>query len=264
MNVLSETAVPDDQGVVLEPAVRLVDASVALGGREILHSLTMELEPGIVALVGANGSGKSTLLKAIATLVPVSAGSITVRGLGTRGRREAAAYRRMIGYLPQEPSFPQDFTVLEALRYAAWLRGVPAGDRAGRVSEMVERLDLAAVASSRLGTLSGGTRQRAYIGQAVIHRPLVVLLDEPTTGVDTVHRVELRDLLRDLAADRLLVMSTHLTEDIELLATRVVAMREGTVEFDGSPQALAALADDAPEDSARRIELGLRALGGKA
>ena len=261
---MSDTAAHVDEHVAFEPAVRLVDASVRLGGREILHTLTMQLEPGIVALVGANGSGKSTLLKAIATLLPVSSGAITVRGLGASGRRQAAAYRRLVGYLPQSPVFSLDFTVLEALRYAAWLREVPVGDRADRVTEMVDRLDLAAVASSRLGTLSGGTRQRAYIGQAVIHRPLVVLLDEPTTGVDSVHRVELRDLLRDLAADRLLVMSTHLTEDIELLATRVVAMREGTVEFDGSPQALAALADDAPEDSARRIELGLRALGGKA
>jgi ABC-2 type transport system ATP-binding protein len=227
--------------------------------------VSLETGSGVTVLVGSNGSGKTTLLRALATLCRPAAGSASVAGHDVRTRSGAAAARRVSGFLPQEPTALHHLRVAEALTYAAWLKGVPSRQRAGHVEEALAALDLVARADDRLGALSGGTRQRAYIGQAIVHRPDVVLLDEPSTGVDTEHRVELRAILRRLAVGRVVVFSTHLTEDIELLADRVVALTDGRLTFEGSPTELAALAgpdgsDAGTDEPARAIERGLRSL----
>jgi ABC-2 type transport system ATP-binding protein len=189
-------------------------------------------------------------------------GSVSLGGHDLASPGGAARARRELGFLPQDPEPLAHLRVDEAIVYAAWLKGVPRRERAARVDEMLEALDLTAVSSSRLRTLSGGTRQRAHLAQAMVHRPRVLLLDEPSTGVDAEHRVDLRATLRRLALGRLVVMSTHLTEDIELLADRVLALESGRVRFDGTPAELADLAGPGPSDEpARAIERGLRALG---
>lgn len=246
--------------------LRVDSLTVRYGRRTVLTDLTWQADGGVVALVGPNGSGKSTLLRVLATLHRAHAGGVRVCGHDVRSPSGATAARQALGYLPQEPTALTRLRVREAVEYAAWLKRVPRVCRADMVTAALVDLDLTHRADDRIGALSGGTRQRAHIAQAIVHRPAVLLLDEPTTGVDAEHRVELRRTLRRLAQGRLVVLSTHLTEDIELLADRVTALDAGRVHFDGTPEQLAQVGragDDAQPDAepARAIEQGLRSLG---
>jgi ABC-2 type transport system ATP-binding protein len=228
----------------------------------VLSDLTVRADRGVVALVGPNGSGKTTLLRVLATLRRPDGGAVSLGGHDLTTARGAMRARRELGFLPQDPEPLAHLRVDEAIAYAAWLKGVPRRQRAGRVGEMLDTLDLAAVSSNRLRSLSGGTRQRAHLAQAMVHQPRVLLLDEPSTGVDAEHRVDLRATLRRVAHGRLVVLSTHLTEDIELLADRVLALESGRLRFDGTPGELAQLAGQGDcDEPARAIERGLRSLG---
>ena len=206
------------------PAFSATALTVRYHRRAVLDDLTFQAAVGMVVLVGPNGSGKTTLLRVLATLRRPDAGTASVSGHDLRRVRSAARARQALGYLPQDPTGTAHLTVEEAVGYAAWLKGVPRRERADRITAALVDLDLVDRRTDRLGALSGGTRQRAHIAQAVVRRPTVLLLDEPSTGVDAEHRMELRRVLRTIGAGRLVVLSTHLTEDIELLADRVVAL----------------------------------------
>ncbi|UDM05453.1 ATP-binding cassette domain-containing protein [Streptomyces longhuiensis] len=238
--------------------------------KSVLDIPSLTLGSGITALTGANGAGKSTLLKVFALLVPPTAGQIALGDDDVTPRSAGAAYRKSVGYLPQNADFPGHFTVEEAVTYSAWLRGIKSRNRREAVQTLIERLDLGSQAGTRLKFLSGGNRQRAYIAQAIVHDPAVLLLDEPTTGIDVEHRIELRELLSRVGRDRCVVMSTHHTEDIELLSHRVVSLREGRVVFDGTPADLIGQVEGAaqnaaePTPEARAIEIALRRMGGTA
>ncbi|MFL3871240.1 ATP-binding cassette domain-containing protein [Streptomyces griseobrunneus] len=242
--------------------LRVRDLTIRIGGSVIVDIPDLELHPGITALTGANGAGKSTFLKALATLMPATTGTISLGEASTATRKGAAAYRDGIGYLPQAVDFPGHFTTREALVYSAWLRKIPARQRAEAVERTLADLNLEGIADRQLKHLSGGNRQRAHIAQVLVHEPQLLLLDEPTTGIDSEHRLELRAHLERISAGRTVVISTHLTEDIELLAQHVLTVNDGTVTFHGTPQELIALGDT-PETgtphTARAIELGLNA-----
>ena len=157
----------------------------------------------------------------------------------------------------------------EAIEYAAWLKGLSTSERHRATADVVEALDLGGWAGRRLRELSGGTRRRAHLAQALVHRPDVLLLDEPTNGIDAEHRVEFRALLRRASVARLVLLSTHLTEDVELLADRVLVLSCGRVVYDGAPAGLAELGraestpgapDDGDSQRSRPVERGLRAV----
>lgn len=242
---------------------RITNLDLHLGDKDVLQGVSLTLSKQVVAVVGPNGAGKTMLLRVLATLTPPSHGEVLIAGNSLATRRGAAAARQQLGYLPQDPDFPDYFSVTEAVEYAAWLKKIPYVRRRHLVKQVVDDLDLTSVAHKKLRVLSGGTRRRAHIAQALVHQPSVLLLDEPTTGLDPAHRVDLRRFLRRVASDRLLVLSTHLTEDIELLADRVIALRDGHVAFDGTPRQLADLgAQDTIAHDARAIERGLRIAGG--
>ncbi|MFJ1565606.1 ABC transporter ATP-binding protein [Streptomyces erythrochromogenes] len=237
------------------------DLVVRYRARTALDIPDLSFRPGITALTGSNGSGKTTLLKACALLLRPTAGSVCLGDRASGDRRSSLRrYRAAIGYLPQAPDFPGHFTVHEAITYSAWLRSVPRGRRAETVQRVVDDLNLTDVADARLASLSGGNRQRAHIAQAVVHEPAVLLLDEPTTGIDVEHRIELRGYLARLGRTRCVVLSTHHTEDIELLADRVVSLREGRVVFDGTPAELVARAGAGAGQAARSVERALNDL----
>ncbi|MEU6310081.1 ATP-binding cassette domain-containing protein [Streptomyces sp. NPDC047014] len=236
------------------------DLVVRYRAKTTLDIPALALRPGITALTGSNGSGKTTLLKVCALLLRPAAGSVTLGDRAPHRRPSLRHHREAIGYLPQAPEFPAHFTVHEAVSYAAWLRGIPRARRAGAVRDVIEDLNLTGVADARLRTLSGGNRQRAHIAQAVVHEPAVLLLDEPTTGIDVEHRIELRTYLARLGRTRCVVLSTHHTEDIELLADRVLSLREGRVVFDGTPAELMARAGAGTGDTARSVERALNDL----
>ncbi|MFE3556417.1 ABC transporter ATP-binding protein [Streptomyces sp. NPDC059193] len=247
------------------------DLLVRYRAKTALDIPALSFHPGVTALTGSNGSGKTTLLRACAHLLRPAAGSVSLgdqrpdpRPYPRPDRRtDLRRYREGIGYLPQAPEFPGHFTVREAVTYAAWLRGVPRGRRAEAIGRVVEDLNLTDVADARLRNLSGGNRQRAHIAQAVVHQPAVLLLDEPTTGIDVEHRIQLRTYLARMGRTRCVVLSTHHTEDIELLADRVVSLREGRVVFDGTPAELMARAGAGVDTTtARSVEQALHDLSG--
>jgi ABC-2 type transport system ATP-binding protein len=224
----------------------------------VVQDVSFDLERGVVVLAGPNGSGKSTVLRVLATLHPFD-GQASLLGcdLSTGpGRREA---RRNLGFLPQEADFPRDFTVAEAVAYAAWLQRVPVGRRAAAVEQALSAVEVVERSGQALEDLSTGLRRRVFLAQAIVHAPPVLLLDEPTAGVDTEHRAAFRRLVRRLAEDRLVLLSTHLTEEIEFLADRLLVMGSGRIRFDGTPAELEAVAGTTAGDE-RRVEAALRRL----
>lgn len=228
------------------------------GKRPVVENLSFSLGGGVVVLAGPNGAGKTTVLRVLATLLPFS-GSVRLAGhdVATPGGRRGA--RSQFGFLPQEAAFPEDFSVVEAVTYAAWLQRVGRSQRAEAVRSAVAAVGLDDRGSAPLRELSTGLRRRAFLAQAIVHRPPILLLDEPTAGIDTEHRAGFRRLVSNLGKDRLVVLTTHLTEEIEFLADHVFVLGGGRIRFEGAPADLEAMADSARPDE-RRVEAALRQL----
>lgn len=218
------------------------------GGRTGLRDVTLTLGDGATAIVGENGAGKSTLLEVLAGLKTVRSGRYLIDGLDVAKAPGAEHLRRQISYLPQSTEQPRHMQVLEALYFAAWLARIPRQKRSGAVHEVLRELELEEYATIPLGSLSGGLRQRVRIAQALVGDRPVLVFDEPTTAVDAQHRGEIRKILASVAATRLVIFSTHMSEDLEFLADRVVVLSRGKLAGDMSPSQLRTLgtgSDDA-------------------
>lgn len=219
--------------------VQVDEVTRAYPGGFRLGPLTFELTPGIVALLGENGAGKSTLLRILSTTVPPATGSMSILGRSSSTRSGRDRCRRELGYLPQELSLPGFARCADYLHHAAWARQLPCRDRAEAVRRALAAVGLEDRARSRIRTLSGGMKRRLGIAQAIIHRPTLVLLDEPTAGLDPRQRIELRALIRRIAGEEVCVLvATHLVEDAGILADRVLVLDGGTFAFDGTVDAL--------------------------
>ncbi|MEU8076759.1 ATP-binding cassette domain-containing protein [Catellatospora citrea] len=206
-----------------------------------LGPLTMEVATGVTCLVGPNGAGKSTFFRLAAGVDRPSSGSIGV---------VAETGRAGLGYLPQEPKLPNSATCEEFLHHVAWLQRMPRRDRAAAASHALDQVGLSDRRNARIGTLSGGMRRRLGIAHALVHDPLVLLLDEPTVGLDPRQRIALREAVAAVSRNRIVIVSTHLVEDVRGLADRVVILGEGQVAYDGDVASLEAHAtDDAPGDT---------------
>lgn len=223
--------------------VELHNVSCRYGKKSAVKDVTLTLRGGAVAIVGENGAGKSTLLSVLAGLRRPSNGSYFVGGVSTDTGAGSRAVQRLVGFLPQHASQPAGIHVDEALYYAAWLARVPRGSRASAVDMQIRALGLEEYRSAKVASLSGGLQQRLRIAQAIIGERQVLLLDEPTTAIDPTHRGAVRDELARIAADRLVVFTTHLSEDIEYLAERVLVMSRGQVIGDLSPMELKSLGE---------------------
>lgn len=201
----------------------------------------LTLAPGIVALLGENGAGKSTLLRLLATVTRPKAGWLEVVGHPAAGRRGRREIRRRLGYLPQEFSMPGFVRCQDYLSHVAWLKDVPAGERGAAVAAALAAVDLRHRAGDRIGQLSGGMRRRLGIAQALVNRPALLLLDEPTAGLDARQRIRIRDCIRSIAtAGVCVLLATHLVEDAGYLADRVLMLDGGQLVFDGSVDQLRA------------------------
>lgn len=222
------------------PLLVMDDLTFAYGRKEVLHGLTGQWRPGVVGLLGLNGAGKTTLLRVLATTATPSDGVLRIAGHDPRQFRARSRLRKSLGYLPQDASWHPAFTVREFGHYFAWLHGVSHKQRRRRVDEVLDTVDLTRFADERLGRLSGGQRRRAMLVQALVHQPTVLILDEPTAGLDPEQRVRVRNLVRTIAADRLVILSTHLVEDVGYAADRVVVLHEGRFVFDGDSDTLKA------------------------
>ena len=208
-----------------------------------LGPLTLEVGRGHTVLAGHNGAGKTTLMRCITGLQKPRAGAAFVGGFDPashRGRRRAAA---VTGYCPQGAALPARATVAQTLTFAGWLKGLSTKDATVAAERVAGDLDLVDHLGSPCGRLSGGTQQRVAIGQALVHDPLLLVLDEPSAGLDPVQRISLREVLHRIARDRAVLVSTHLVEDVEHTADRVIVLRSGRLVFDGTTHQLESSAD---------------------
>ncbi|GGS49275.1 ABC transporter ATP-binding protein [Planobispora rosea] len=213
------------------------------GRATVLDRADLDLGPGVTGLLGPNGAGKTTLLRCLATTLAPDDGEIRALGLDPARREQRTALRRRLGYLPQDPGFYPHFTVFELADYVAILKEVT--DRAERhreVRRVLAEVDLADRARTKVRKLSGGMRQRLALAQALLADPELLILDEPTVGLDPEQRMRFRALVSRLGESRTVLLSTHQTEDVAALCERVVVMNGGRVVFEGTPGGLAAVA----------------------
>ena len=201
-----------------------------------LRELSLRCEPGLLGLVGPNGAGKTTLMRMIATLLDPTEGTIAWNGQDIR--RHGEALRLVLGYLPQDFGIYPEFTGRQFLRYLAAMKGLPTPLARRRVDEVLEIVALEQVADRKLPTYSGGMKQRIGIAQALVNDPELLIVDEPTAGLDPTERVRFRTLLASLTSDRVIVLSTHIISDVEAVANRLVILQEGRMLVDTTPEAL--------------------------
>jgi len=207
----------------------------SFGATQALADVDLDLEAGVIGLLGPNGAGKTTLLRLLATALPPSRGTVRVLGRDVEVLAERTEIRRRLGYLPQEVGFPRGFTAFAFVDYIALLKewADPAA-RHAEVRRVLDQVGLSDAATKRIRAMSGGQRRRVALAQALLGSPPVLILDEPTTGVDPEQRVTLRTVLAELARTSIVVLSTHQTEDVAALCERVVVLDRGRVRYDGA------------------------------
>ncbi len=211
------------------------------GGHQAVSELSLDLGPGILGLLGPNGAGKSTLMRILATLARPTAGKVTWKG--TDIAADPNALRVALGYLPQDFGVYQSLTAREFLAFLAAVKGLPNAKVRERVDACLSQVGLSDAADRRLGEYSGGMRQRVGIAQALLNDPALLIVDEPTVGLDPEERMRFRHLLTDLAGQRLVILSTHIVSDVEASATELAVMADGRLRFHGTPEQLLARAE---------------------
>ena len=237
--------------------VEVRDLVKRYGRSEALRGIELEIDTGVVGLLGPNGAGKTTLLRILATSLSPTSGTVRVLGDDPSDAGGRLAIRRRLGYVPQEVGLYETFTVFDFVDYIAILKELT--DRRARrdeVRRVIDAVDLGDVASMRIRKLSGGMRRRVTLAQSLLGRPDVLVLDEPTVGLDPEQRLRFRQIVSEHADRRCVVLSTHMTEDVEALCDRVIVMDLGSISFDGTTADLAGIAagrvwlDDRPDPRA--------------
>lgn len=237
--------------------VELDEVFFHYGRTTVLHGLTWSLAgPAVIGLLGPNGTGKTTLIRLLATILEPAAGTIRFNGSDTSKLPGREALRLRLGYLPQELGYHPSFTALEFVAYVGWLRGMTSRNSQTEAQSALEVLGMADRANTKMRKLSGGQLRRVGIAQALVNRPAVLLLDEPTAGLDPGQRLDFRRLLRQVGKTSLVLVSTHLVEDVAAACDSVGVVREGSVVFQGSPMELEALGRDNVAEGGSAMESG--------
>jgi ABC-2 type transport system ATP-binding protein len=228
--------------VVPRPAtvVHVDSVNVSYGSRRAIRDVTFSLGPGVTGLLGPNGAGKTTLLRTIATAQAPDSGQILVEGIDATRSADHRAVRRRLGYLPQSPGYYPRFTVAEFVRHIAILKEIGGREvRRAAVERALATVDLGHRRNDKVRSLSGGMRQRLALACAILGDPEVLVLDEPTVGLDPEQRVRFREIIAELGRTRAVLLSTHQTDDVASLCSRVIVLGEGAVLLDDTPRALA-------------------------
>lgn len=206
------------------------------GGIWGLRDFTLTLEPGVLGLVGPNGAGKSTLMRILATVTKPSEGQVIWNGIDIA--TSPNTLRAVLGYLPQDFGVYPHLNADEFLEYLAAIKGIETRSARKRIEELLQVLNLMDVHKRPLRTYSGGMKQRLGIAQALLNDPHLLIVDEPTAGLDPEERVRFRNLLASLSGDRIVILSTHIVTDVEAAATDLVVIKEGHLLHHGSPERL--------------------------
>ena len=201
------------------------------GPHRAVTAVNLALKKGeILGLLGQNGAGKSTTMKMLAGVLAPTEGHVIVNGISLAEQPRAA--KRQLGYLPEQPPLYPELTVLEYLRFCAELRKIPCKARAEAVNRAMMECDLQSLSTRLIGNLSKGYQQRCGIAQAIIHRPAVVILDEPTVGLDPIQIRSIRELIRTLGSERSIVLSSHILAEVQTVCHRVAIMHNGRLVYD--------------------------------
>lgn len=230
--------------------INVANVSKYFGLKPILKDISFEIKPGeIVGFLGPNGAGKTTLMRLLTSFLSPSSGSVSIDGYDTL--KNSLLTRQKIGYLPETPPLYPDMTVIDYLRFAARLKGLENRVLATKIKKTLEECDIASVQHQTIATLSKGYKQRVGIAQAIVHDPEVLILDEPTNGLDPLQILQVRRLIKNLEQKKTVIVSTHILPEIEQIAKRVIILNKGQIVAD---QNLDDLLSN-PEQKEKRFEL---------
>lgn len=208
------------------------------GNVQALRSFGLTLGPGVLGLLGPNGAGKSTLMRILATITKPTSGRVLWNGTDIANKPNAL--RGVLGYLPQDFGIYPNLTAAEFLDYLAAVKGIHAATASKRIRDLLEIVNLTGAARRPLGGFSGGMRQRVGIAQALLNDPTLLIVDEPTAGLDPEERVRFRNLLSELSGERVVILSTHIVSDVEAVATQIALIAHGQLIAYGAPETLLA------------------------
>lgn len=211
----------------------LEDVTKQYAGTTAVKQVSLDLHPGVTGLLGANGAGKTTLMRMICGILRPTAGTVCFRTENDILNASEELYRDALGYLPQNFGYYPDFTGREFLMYMAALKGIDKRAAKRKCEELLQTVNLKKAADKKIKTYSGGMKQRLGIAQAVLNEPRILILDEPTAGLDPKERVRFRNLIADLGRDAIVILSTHIVSDVEHIADRILMMKDGSIVFDG-------------------------------
>lgn len=210
------------------------------GKKEVLRNISLTIPEGMYGLLGRNGAGKTSFMRILATLSIPTNGDIQMNGVSIK---ETTKVREMIGYLPQDFSIYKNMTVFGALDYLGLLSNLPNKIRKERIYTLLEQVHLKDNAKTKVKALSGGMKRRLGIAQALLHDPQILIVDEPTAGLDPEERIHFRNLLSDFSDGRIVILSTHIASDIESTCQNVAVLNKGNILFHGSTETLRKQAD---------------------
>lgn len=210
------------------------------GKKEVLTNISLTIPEGMYGLLGRNGAGKTSFMRILATLSIPTNGDIQMNGVSIK---ETTKVREMIGYLPQDFSIYKNMTVFGALDYLCLLSNLPNKIRKERIYTLLEQIHLKDNAKTKVKALSGGMKRRLGIAQALLHNPQILIVDEPTAGLDPEERIRFRNLLSDFSDGRIVILSTHIASDIESTCQNVAVLNKGNILFHGSTETLRKQAD---------------------
>lgn len=219
----------------MDEKIIIQNLNAGYGRKQILYNIDLEVNKGMFGLLGRNGAGKSTLMKTLVGLLKKKSGKISLCGIDISNRKKI---REIIGYLPQDFNMYPSMKVDESLKYLGTLSGMKTSLLNRRVEEVLELTNLQEDRKKKVKSLSGGMKRRLGIGQAIIHDPKVLVVDEPTAGLDPEERIRFRNILADLGKDKVVLLSTHIAGDIESTSKNLAIMNEGKIIFNGTVEEL--------------------------
>lgn len=216
--------------------LKMIKLTKQFGDFTAVDRMNFTMTNGVYGLLGVNGAGKTTLMRMICTLLQPSSGKILCNGKDIF--KMGAEYRKLLGYLPQDFGFYPEFTVKDYLLYIAALKGIRPAVAKKRVKDLISKVGLSKAANKKMKKLSGGMKRRAGIAQAMLNDPKILVLDEPTAGLDPNERIRFRNLISELSEDRLVLLSTHIVSDVEYIANEIWLMKDGQLLHQGTADEL--------------------------
>jgi ABC-2 type transport system ATP-binding protein len=262
-------SIRDDDEVHMDSMIAIEGLTKSYGSTQALKGISFEVPKGqVIGFLGPNGAGKSTTMKILTGFVEPTAGSVKVKGISVPD--DPVAARMHIGYLPENNPLYEEMLVHELLEYVTRMRKIDASTRDKAIADAVARCGLGNVRGKYVGELSKGYRQRVGLAQAIVHNPDLLILDEPTTGLDPNQVVEIRNLIRELGQEKTVILSTHVLPEVQHMCTRALIISDGRIVADGAPEQLAAeggridvvIAGESGRPSLERVREVLRGVKG--